>query len=141
MSLDQTYSEVTPSEELMLETLAARWRCGETRWTFSARMKRTAEGLAARGLVSWQSGIVEKTIVVWLTDAGMSACLDPNYTSPLHKAGWQAAMNRLMAERETVAQYLSSGNPDNGSHVTDQRFLDGISHAWSVLFLERDKQR
>jgi hypothetical protein len=79
------YELLTPTEELMLEVLAGRWRLGEQMWTFSSRMKRCANSLADRGLVGWKGGIVEKTILVWLTDSGRAACLSPDYVPPIKR--------------------------------------------------------
>lgn len=62
-----------PSEWLMLEVLAARYRLGEKAWTFPARCSALATGLEARGLVGWKNGIVEGSILVHLTPAGLTA--------------------------------------------------------------------
>lgn len=76
-----------PTQYLMLETLAARHRLGEALWTFpSGRAYRmAAEHLATLGLVGWKSGVAPKTIQVWFTDAGRTACVDPTYLSPHDK--------------------------------------------------------
>lgn len=75
--------ELTPTEELLLEVLAARYRCGETAWTFSRRMRPIAVRLESRGLVNWKSGIVENTILVWLTDEGQETVLSDTYVPPV----------------------------------------------------------
>lgn len=74
---------MTPSEELMLEVLAARYRLGEVCWTFGSNHSRTAKRLETAGLVFWKFGIVEKTIRVWLTEDGKKAAMDPAYKRPL----------------------------------------------------------
>lgn len=60
---------MTPTQELLLQTLVARCRLGETCWTFSDRVRSQAIQLEKMGLVGWKSGIVEKTIIVWPTQA------------------------------------------------------------------------
>lgn len=73
---------LTPTEDLMMEVIAGRVRCGETLWTFEKRHARTARTLDAKGLVGWKWGIVENTIMVWFTPAGAAQTLSPNYKPP-----------------------------------------------------------
>lgn len=75
--------DLTPTEELFLETLAGRYRTGEHMWTFARRHTSTARSLADKGLVGWQYGTVEGTIRAWLTDAGKAAALSDTYVPPL----------------------------------------------------------
>lgn len=58
-------AQITPTENLMLEALAARRRLGERMWPFERRHRHVAERLAKRGAVGWKSGIVQDTILVW----------------------------------------------------------------------------
>lgn len=74
--------ELPPAQYLMLETLAARYRLGEPRWTFPRSHTRFARALADKGLAWWESGIVEDTIEVTLTDAGRERALNPEYAPP-----------------------------------------------------------
>lgn len=90
---------LTPSEDLVLEVLVARYRCGESTWTFERRHRRVAERLAERGLVGWQSGIVENTILVWLTDAGRDAYTLAGYAPP--------AFTQLTEDVETLRGMLA----------------------------------
>jgi hypothetical protein len=75
-------SELPPTQELILEVLAARWRLGESTWTFDKRLTPTVKQLAAAGLVGWKAGIIEKTILVWFTRAGATLTLSSTYTPP-----------------------------------------------------------
>lgn len=75
--------KMTPTEDLFLETLAARIRLGESIWTFQARHRQTAEKLANLGIVGWKSGIVEDSILVWFTDRGKAECLSFAYIPPI----------------------------------------------------------
>lgn len=63
--------DFTPTESLILDVLTARWRLGDDLWTFESRLRPQARRLAARGLVELNSGIVEKSIRLSLTDAGL----------------------------------------------------------------------
>jgi hypothetical protein len=85
---------LTPSEDLFLEALIARYRLGESIWTFESRHKKTAESLAQKGFVGWKGGIIEKTIRVWFTAEGAAEYLSYPYEPPIlkglttKKAGW-----------------------------------------------------
>lgn len=74
---------LTPIQELMLEVLAARYRLGEERWTFNRRFFAAANALGTMRLVEWKHGIVEKTILVWLTPAGKKLMLSDTYVPPI----------------------------------------------------------
>lgn len=78
-------SRRTPTEDLCLEVLAARYRLGERLWTFDARHKRALRALAQRGLVNLIHGVLEGTVRAGLTDAGLPECLDPAYAAPVHR--------------------------------------------------------
>jgi hypothetical protein len=71
------------SEYLILEVLAARTRLGEACWTFPTKCRAAARRLESWGLVSYKDGVIENTLLVWLTDDGKTTCLDANYASPL----------------------------------------------------------
>ncbi|AMS02552.1 hypothetical protein BJD55_gp003 [Gordonia phage Yvonnetastic] len=60
---------MTPSQELMMDTLWARWRLGEELWTFSsnATTRRAAKGLEEQGKIRILSGVVERTFRAMLT--------------------------------------------------------------------------
>lgn len=76
---------MTPTEELVMEVLAARYRLGEHLWTFSAgpTIYKAFRSLEAQGLIGWKGGITEKTCRAWLTDAGKTEMLDPEYVPPI----------------------------------------------------------
>lgn len=79
---DVNVDQLPPTQYLILDDLGGRWRSGETLWTFPSRLRVAVEALAALGLVGWKSGVVERTIQVWLTDAGQEAVLDDAYLPP-----------------------------------------------------------
>lgn len=61
---------LSPSEELILEVLAARWRLGEHDWPFANVHRPAFRRLETRGLVNLDSGPTGGTTSVSLTDAG-----------------------------------------------------------------------
>lgn len=77
--------EPTPTEDLILEVLAARLRLGETRWPFDTKHGKAIKSLSKNGLVSFDHGNVESTYNVWLTPDGKSATVSPTYEAPIYK--------------------------------------------------------
>ena len=81
--------QVTPTEYLTMEVLAARHRLGESVWTFPGNGTGALYRLSVKGLVGYKSGGVEKTVLAWLTDEGIKAWkLDQPY--PPESVGGQA---------------------------------------------------
>ena len=78
------YDDLTPTGELFMEALAARYRTGEKFWTFSTRapITRAAKALEAQGLIWTMNGNVEHTFRAGLTDKGLSVAVSDNYVSP-----------------------------------------------------------
>lgn len=76
---------MTPTQDLFMEVLAGRRRCGESLWTFDKRHRATARSLESLGLVNWKGGIVPDTILAWLTPKGEAAWLSPDYIPPILK--------------------------------------------------------
>lgn len=74
--------DLPPTQSLVLEVLAARYRLGEGAWTFSTRHRPALEGLAARGLLGWKHGVIERSCLAWLTAEGRSATLSAAYKAP-----------------------------------------------------------
>ncbi|WP_088319873.1 hypothetical protein [Kineosporia sp. R_H_3] len=95
---------LTPTQNLVMEVLAARWREGWSVWTFEARHRRTLEQLAALGLVHEKSGVVEKTWLGWLTDEGKAAVLSPTYQPPSPGDLWSRPDLALVQDAINVAR-------------------------------------
>lgn len=77
--------QLPPTQYLVLEVLAARHRTGERTWTFPTRVTPTLEALAALGLVSHKPGVLYRTRLAWLTDAGRALALHDAYTAPCQR--------------------------------------------------------
>jgi hypothetical protein len=76
-------ADVSPSEDLMMEVLAARYRLGEQIWTFANSTKPTARKLEKRGWITMYSGQVERTYRAGLSVEGIKAWqLDRPYVPP-----------------------------------------------------------
>jgi hypothetical protein len=85
-----------PTQYLILEVLAARYRLGERLWTFPSRVQRQIGVLDRLGLVWQASGVVPYRVRAGLTDAGVKAMLlHRPYVSPVDKP---AARVRALAE-------------------------------------------
>lgn len=86
---------VTPTEYLVMEVLVARCvRLGEALWTFPTSVVPALRRLEKRGWVGWKYGIVEKTCMVHLTDAGAKVwAVDESY--PAIGMQLEAALQRL----------------------------------------------
>lgn len=76
----------TPTERLILEVLAARYRLGETHWHFDNRLKPTLLRLQAAGLVWFKSGMVAGMQKVFLTDEGKSEAMWDRHRPPKQAA-------------------------------------------------------
>ena len=89
---------LSPTEYLIMDVLAARARLGETCWTFPSRLRPVIESLARCGLLWWKPGIVERTVLAFLTDAGRTAVLSDTYTTPA-----EAERHRIAGELDALA--------------------------------------
>jgi hypothetical protein len=73
-----------PTQELVLEVLAARYRLGEHGWTFARRpaIRTALQCLADDGLIGYKAGVVQGTFLAWLTDSGRKETLSASYHPP-----------------------------------------------------------
>jgi hypothetical protein len=72
-----------PTQYMVLDVLAARYRLGEKIWTFPSRLSPAITALEQAGLVFGMHGIVGGTIRAGLTGAGRDAVLYPDYVPPV----------------------------------------------------------
>jgi hypothetical protein len=72
----------TPTEELILDVLAARTRLGEKVWTFKSRQGHALQLLTDKGLVFTMHGVTEATIRAGLTDEGKAQAFSDGYNPP-----------------------------------------------------------
>ena len=69
-------NHLPPTQELILEVLAARMRLGESEWMFGVRCKSSLNKLEQAGLVQWKQRI-EDGLSAWLTTEGKEMMLSP----------------------------------------------------------------
>lgn len=74
--------DLSPTQSLVLEILAARHRLGETHWTFSTRHLTALRALEKQGLVGLMHGNAPRTCRAYLTEAGRKAALSEAYEGP-----------------------------------------------------------
>lgn len=77
--------DLTPTEWLIMEVLAARWRLGEPRWPFPNRLKPTLRSLQTKGLISFKGHTIEKHQTAWLTTDGKRTSVSPTYILPIDR--------------------------------------------------------
>jgi hypothetical protein len=97
---------LTPTEELMGDVLAARFRLGENLWTFNNRLLKTAMSMEDRGLITVMHGIVEKTFRASLTVKGKSVFLFDDYVTPVDTDKQKAVDAAVRQERASIAYGL-----------------------------------
>lgn len=76
----------TPTESLVLEVLAARYRTGETYWTFDTNVGPALRRLERAGLIHSLGSGPPGTERVRLTDAGKQVALLDSYVTPNDQA-------------------------------------------------------
>jgi hypothetical protein len=86
----------TPTQDLILDVLGARYRLGENLWTFDTRVRSALVDLETQGLVTTMHGTVEHSMRASLTDAGRERVLSPTYVPPA--AVISADVARMVAE-------------------------------------------
>jgi len=75
-------NQLPPTQLLILEVLAARYRLSETIWTFPRNHVAYLTKLAAARLADWRHGPDPNRVQAWLTDQGKQAMgLDRDYYS------------------------------------------------------------
>ena len=97
-----------PTQYLILEVLAARYRTGEHAWTFPARVRNHLDALADLGLVGCKSGIVPRTALAWFTDAGRAAALLEGYEPAAVDAAYAAGRE---AAAQAIREYVDHRSP------------------------------
>jgi hypothetical protein len=74
---------LTPTEGLVLQVLAARYRLGERLYTFDSRVHAAINRLGERGLaIEVGSGVIEHTKRAMLSDKGKEYMLLDDYIPP-----------------------------------------------------------
>ncbi|BAL87330.1 hypothetical protein AMIS_21100 [Actinoplanes missouriensis 431] len=88
-----------PTQYLILDVLAARYRVGEQWWTFPSSAGPALRSLEQAGLVVLTNGIVEHSVRARLTAAGKTAVVDSRYQAP------NGGIDRLRTALEVIAEF------------------------------------
>lgn len=154
-----TEDELTPTQELIMEVLAARTRLGEHFWTFGRRpaIVMAAKQLESVGLVFLRSGQVERTFQAGLTESGKKMVLHDPYVPPILRGkekrimtDEQRLMSKILADRDWTRRVVAaavlahkqinhSPSYDDGvrsaRHMLTESFVDlaGLDAAMSAL--------
>jgi hypothetical protein len=67
----KTSPDFTPTESLILDVLVARFRLGDTLWTFETRNLPALRKLEAKGLIHTNSGVTENTVRASLSNKAL----------------------------------------------------------------------
>jgi hypothetical protein len=122
-------ASLSPTQDLIMSNLAARHRLGHTMWPFSTSFGKQIKQLEALGLVGSKSGIVERTIEIWLTSRGKAAYLSSTYVPPI------LAEQSTKAEARTLRAH-ALWSRDKGDRATDPIQQSHYYHA-AVIANER----
>lgn len=79
---DFATESLPPTQYLIMEMLAARYRLGEHMWTFPARLRPALNELQELGLIWWRSAPTPHDVQAYLTDAGREAAMSATYAVP-----------------------------------------------------------
>jgi hypothetical protein len=71
-----------PTQQLVLEVLAARARLGENAWTFPSRLRPILRALEQADLIWWKHATIPHHCLAGLTEAGREAVLSAGYAVP-----------------------------------------------------------
>lgn len=85
---------IPPTEYLVMEVLAGRYRTGEHRWTFPSCLRPSLRKLEERGMIGFKSGVTDKTCLAWMTDRGRELFLSDTYQTPAERAAAEADADR-----------------------------------------------
>lgn len=108
-----TDTKLTPTQDLILDVLAGRYRLGDTLWTFDSRLSPAIDGLSDLGLVQPMHGTVHKTVRASLTEAGIAASMINDFTPTVFSKRWTKERRRMPGPRPCAR--TSRGHTRRGS--------------------------
>ena len=98
--------KVTPTQDLILNVLTARYRLGDALYTFDTSNLKAAEGLASLGLVSLMHGVTEKTLRASLTDRGMALYMSATALPPVFDKKYMSKEQRKAWPNKVSSEIL-----------------------------------
>ena len=100
---------LTPLQDQVMATVAARYRLGETEWVLSRlpAILRAVEYLEGVGLLIHHSPRVEDTVRVELTDLGRSLWINPDYRPPtkIYRIAGDAALDDALGAADGLESF------------------------------------
>lgn len=75
--------KLPPTQYLLLEVLAARYRTGENTWSFPASCKKALVALEESGCIGFKDHSVSGWYLAWLTEEGKGVMLSDTYVAPV----------------------------------------------------------
>lgn len=128
MPAQTTDGQLTPMQAAVVQVLACRWRLGEQFWTFEGAFRPALEQLSRKGLVSYQSGVTERSWQARLTEAGQDTALRAGFNTPklvqalewgfrdadgrdCWCAGEEAARTAAVSGQQLIVRYVLRGKP------------------------------
>lgn len=80
--LNYSSYDFTPTEELILEVLTARYRLGEKSWTFKSNVNKALTKLENKQLIFWKTAGDGNTSLAFFTPLGKALMLSTKYYNP-----------------------------------------------------------
>jgi hypothetical protein len=127
--------EHPPTQLLILEVLAARFRLGEPYWTFPLKLRPALGALQDKGLI-WTRSAPTPDLQAYLTDAGKAEVLLETYESPavrdhedLLASIWLYIKWHYVTRQLTTPQKDLFANSVDRSHERNHDGLGPISEA------------
>ena len=104
--------DLPPREDLLMEVLAARVRCGESCWTFDPAHRPTLRALELKGLLHFDPDPGLTGLRTFLTDAGREAYLLDGFTEPVEhlRDALDETHARLEAANEARRSFMTKTN-------------------------------
>lgn len=125
--------KLTPTEELIMEVLAARYRLGETLWPFDSRLSRQLDSLGAKDLIFVMNGNVEHTYRASLTEKGMKKFLSKTYRAP-QPVGKEEFAVEMRSDMEGPWDRIDDGTiwmSRHGRKYTEEEAREEASHRFN----------
>ena len=148
--------ELTPTEDLLMEVLAARVRAGESCWTFTRAHHATLQSLEVKGLLHFKTDPTGEAFRAFLTDLGRDTFMSAGYTEPVASLHEQVAelhqqLEVAGATRRAAYERISRTKDENrrlrrqvvvlAGHlggVTKGTHLEALQWAPEVMVLHED---
>lgn len=119
--------ELPPTQYLIMEVLAARWRTGEPFWTFPSTLRHTLDALVRADLIDVLNSPAPGSLRARLTETGRKHSLKRDYVTPVGEIydvmldqidrhldeyrGAKALREGIQAAVDAARTRLSAGDP------------------------------